>query len=87
MEHYGLLGYPLRHTMSPPIHKRLFELAGEYEYEYLIKEIPPEELEDKIPELMTLDGFNITIPHKINIIPYLDELSDKANLYNSVKFL
>ena len=70
--------------MSPPIHKRLFELAGEYEYEYLIKEISPEELEDKIPELMTLDGFNITIPHKISIIKYLDELDPSAERYNSV---
>ena len=84
MEHYSLLGYPLRHTMSPPIHKRLFELAGEYEYEYLIHEIPPEELEDRIPELMNLDGFNITIPHKISIIKYLDELDPSAERYNSV---
>ena len=28
MKHYGLLGFPLRHTMSPPIHQRLFKLEG-----------------------------------------------------------
>ncbi len=84
MDHYGLLGYPLRHTMSPPIHKRLFELAENFEAEYTLKEIPPEELEDSIPDLMTMNGFNITIPHKISIVKYLDELDASAERYDSV---
>ncbi|MBQ8568615.1 MAG: shikimate dehydrogenase [Oscillospiraceae bacterium] len=84
MKHYGLLGYPLKHTMSPPIHERLFRLSGVEDFDYLIKEIPEEELEARIPELMALEGFNITIPHKINIIKYLDELDSSAERYNSV---
>ena len=42
---YGLLGYPLGHTMSPPIHERLFELAGRAgAYDYQIFELPAEQL-------------------------------------------
>ena len=38
MKRYGLLGYPLKHTMSPPIHKRLFELDGLDGTNYELKE-------------------------------------------------
>ncbi len=83
MEKYGLLGYPLGHTMSPPIHKRLFDLEG-ITADYSLFEIAPEELDTRKEELFALKGFNITIPHKGNIIPYLDELDVTAQRYSSV---
>ena len=82
-KHYGLIGYPLGHSLSPQIHKRLFELAG-IEAEYKLIEIPPEKLKDNFDYLKTLDGFNITIPHKINIIEMCDGLSETAERYGSV---
>lgn len=84
MRHYGLLGFPLRHTMSPPIHQRLFELEGVSDFDYTLKEYSPEELSEKISDVLALDGFNITIPHKVEIIKYIDELADSAKRYNSV---
>ena len=84
MKRYGLLGYPLKHTMSPPIHKRLFELDGLDGTNYELKEYSSEELPCKIDDLMALDGFNVTIPHKVEIIKYLDELGDSAKRYDSV---
>lgn len=84
MRHYGLLGFPLRHTMSPPIHQRLFELEGVSDFDYTLKEYSPEELSEKISDVLALDGFNITIPHKVEIIRYIDELADSAKRYNSV---
>ncbi len=84
MEKYGLLGYPLKHTMSPPIHKRLFELDGNASAEYEVCELPPEELEGKAAYLNSLNGYNITIPYKVDIIKYLDGLDDSAKRYNSV---
>ncbi len=84
MKHYGLLGYPLGHTMSPPIHKRLFVLEGADGCDYTLKEYSAEELSDKISDVLALDGFNITIPHKTEIIKYIDELADSAERYNSV---
>lgn len=80
---FGLIGYPLGHSMSPFIHKRLFELEN-IEADYKLFEIHPDSLPSKIDELKALNGFNVTIPHKIGIIPYIDELSDKAKLYGSV---
>lgn len=84
MKHYGLLGFPLRHTMSPPIHQRLFKLEGVSDFDYTLKEYSPEELSEKISDVLALDGFNITIPHKVEIIKYIDELADSAKRYNSV---
>lgn len=83
MEKYAILGYPLKHTMSPPIHKRLFELEGK-SAEYEICELPPEQLADKAAYLNSLGGYNITIPFKVDIIKYLDELDESAKRYNSV---
>lgn len=83
MEKYAILGYPLKHTMSPPIHKRLFELEGK-SAEYEICEYSPETLADKAAYLNSLGGYNITIPFKVDIIKYLDGLDESAKRYNSV---
>lgn len=83
MEKYAILGYPLKHTMSPPIHKRLFELEGKTA-EYEICEYPPDTLAEKAGYLNSLGGYNITIPFKVDIIKYLDELDESAKRYNSV---
>lgn len=81
---YAVIGHPIGHTMSPFIHKRLFSLAG-IDAEYNVYDVPPEELKDTFDkELSKLNGFNITIPHKQAIIPFLDYLDPKAKLYGSV---
>ncbi|MDE7293016.1 MAG: shikimate dehydrogenase [Oscillospiraceae bacterium] len=82
MKKYGLLGFPLKHTMSPPIHQRLFELDGVNDFTYELMEY--ETLGDNVANLLALDGFNITIPHKVNIIEHIDELADSAERYHSV---
>ena len=84
MSKYALLGYPLGHTMSPPIHKRLFELDGNPGAEYEVCEIPPEQLDSKAEYLNSLNGYNLTIPYKVDIIDHLDELDESAKRYNSV---
>ncbi|MBQ3160988.1 MAG: shikimate dehydrogenase [Oscillospiraceae bacterium] len=84
MSKYGLLGYPLGHTMSPPIHKRLFELDGKADAEYEVCEFAPEILADKIEYLNSLGGYNITIPYKVEIIRHIDGLDESAKRYNSV---
>ncbi|MBD5138354.1 MAG: shikimate dehydrogenase [Ruminococcus sp.] len=84
MSKYALLGYPLGHTMSPPIHKRLFELDGDLSAEYEVCEISPDRLDEKAGYLNSLNGYNITIPYKVDIISHLDELDQSAKRYNSV---
>lgn len=83
MKTYAIIGYPLGHTLSPNIHKRLFSLSGR-EADYVKMEIPPEELAAKHEELSGLGGFNITIPHKVPIIDYCDRLDEGAKRYGSV---
>lgn len=80
---YAILGGSLKHTMSPPIHKRLFELKSR-DFEYEIIEADSNELSQKIGYINSLAGYNITIPHKIEIIKYIDELDSSAKRYNSV---
>lgn len=81
--HYALLGETLGHTMSPTIHKALFELRGR-DFKYDIYEVPPAELKDEEEYLRSLAGFNITIPHKVAIIDMIDELDETAKRYTSV---
>ena len=80
---FAVIGHPIGHTMSPFIHKRLFELAGE-SGDYRIIDVAPDELPVKINMLNELCGYNITIPNKQAIIPYLDRLDEKAEMYGSV---
>lgn len=81
---FAVIGHPIGHTMSPFIHKRLFELSG-IEAEYTKLDIAPENLADEYNKVLSkLDGYNITIPHKQNIIPLIDEIDEKAKMYGSV---
>ncbi len=81
---YAVIGHPIGHTMSPFIHKRLFELA-KIDAEYATLDISPEMLSKEYDRVLSkLDGYNITIPHKQNIIPLIDEIDDKAKMYGSV---
>ena len=83
MRKFCLIGHPLGHSLSPQIHKRLFELSGE-EAEYTLVDIAPEELESKFGFLEEFEGFNITIPHKVDIIRYCGSLAESAARYHSV---
>jgi shikimate dehydrogenase len=68
--------------MSPFIHKRLFELSG-IDADYGVLDI--EDLAaDYDSVLKKLDGYNVTIPHKQAIIPLIDKLDPKAEMYGSV---
>lgn len=80
---FSLLGYPLGHSMSPFIHDELFQLS-KLEGSYTLTSAPPEQLAAAVGELKKLDGFNVTIPYKQKIIPFLDHLAGKAELYESV---
>lgn len=81
---YAVIGHPIGHTMSPFIHKRLFELA-QIDAQYSVLDIAPENLQFEFENtLKNLDGFNITIPHKASIINCLDKLDSKASMYGSV---
>lgn len=77
----AVIGHPIGHTMSPFIQERLFRLSG-IPMEYQVLDVP--DLEEALPYLRTLDCFNITIPHKSAIIPFLDGMCEQAALCGSV---
>ncbi len=75
---HGLIGHPLAHSLSPLIHESLLASAG-LRGSYALYDIAPEELGRRLPSLMDeLDGFNVTIPHKEAILPFLDSLDASA---------
>ena len=83
MESYCLIGNPLKHSVSPFIHQKLFGLSGK-EGRYTLLEIPPEEFESRAGRLTGFSGFNVTIPYKQRILPMLSEISPRAERYGAV---
>ena len=84
LQKFAVIGHPIGHTMSPFIHNSLFAING-VEVEYQTLDISPEKLSDEIGGILApLTGFNVTIPHKENIIPLLDYIDDSAKKYNAV---
>lgn len=75
----GLIGHPVEHSLSPWIHTQFMEQAG-IEGEYKLYPIEPDVFDEKITALLQsgIDGFNITVPYKQRIIPFLDELDQDA---------
>ncbi len=82
--HFGLIGCPLGHSLSPLIHERIMSVMG-IPGEYRLYQIEPEALPAELPKLLAaLDGFNCTIPHKEAVIPFLERLAPSASLYGAV---
>ena len=81
----GLIGDPVEHTMSPVMHNAAFaELA--LDYVYLPFRVKPEDLAPAVSGLRALNvlGFNVTIPHKVSVIPLLDEIDPLAERIGAV---
>ena len=84
----GLLGYPLHHSFSPAMHNSVFEQL-DMGFVYLPLKVKPGRLSEAIAGLRALHfvGANVTIPHKEQIIPYLDALTPEAELVGAVNTL
>lgn len=81
----GIIGYPLTHSISAAIQKAGFESLG-LEGSYDVLETPPEELIPRIKYLKTngYKGFNVTIPLKVPMSLFLDDIDDYANIAGCV---
>ncbi len=82
---YGLIGYPLSHSFSKNFFSKKFEKEGLSDCEY---ELFPMRSLDELSALLRsqpeLQGLNVTIPHKENIIPHLDEIDEAAQEIGAV---
>ena len=84
MQHFGLLGAKLGHSLSPQIHGMIFEELG-IDADYKLLELPAEVLKTAVPELsQSYTGVNVTIPHKIEVMPFLDSISAGAAAIGAV---
>jgi len=81
----GIFGWPISHTLSPLMHDTAIKGCG-LDYSYTPFSVSPENLSKGVEAIRTLDfkGINVTIPHKENIIPYLDRLDSEAKLIGAV---
>lgn len=81
----GLIGHPVEHSFSPPMHNAAFDALG-MDYTYVAFDVNPAELQKAIEGAKSLNirGFNVTIPHKIEVMKYLDEIDDVARLIGAV---
>lgn len=81
----GLIGHPVEHSFSPPMHNAAFKALG-MDYAYVAFDVNPLNLKSAIEGAKSLNikGFNVTIPHKIDVIQYLDEIDDVAGLIGAV---
>ena len=87
MKKYGLLGYPLGPSFSRNYFNQKFE-AERIDAEYLNFEIPEiKEIKNVIKENPELNGLNVTIPYKEQVIPYLDDLDEDARLIGAVNVI
>ncbi len=82
---YALLGCPLGHSLSVHMYNAAFEHMGLNKI-YFLTEVKPEDLGVAIEGMKKLHfgGGNVTIPNKVEIMKYLDEISEEARLIGAV---
>lgn len=81
----GVIGYPIKHSLSPVIQNAAIAAAG-LDYAYIAMPIAPEDLKTAVSGLKVANfsGFNVTIPHKVTIMQYLDEIDPVAEFIGAV---
>ncbi|MDO5832038.1 MAG: shikimate dehydrogenase [Methanobrevibacter sp.] len=81
----GLIGHPVEHSFSPPMHNAAFDELG-MDYAYVAFDVNPKNLQSAIEGAKSLNirGFNVTIPHKIEVMQFLDEIDEVASLIGAV---
>lgn len=79
-----VIGYPIRHSLSPIIHNTLYQIY-DISCEYVLSEVKPGEIKRFVDEIpgRNICGFNVTMPYKKDVIPFLYNTPDTDSV-NSV---
>jgi shikimate dehydrogenase len=82
---FCVIGDPIEHSLSPAMHNAVFEELG-LNCAYTAFRILPENLGEAIRGMraMGIGGVNVTIPHKVAVMDFLDELSEEARIIGAV---
>lgn len=81
----GIIGYPVAHSLSPEMHNAAFaELGMNWRYVPLL--VQPERLPEALRGVLALGfrGVNVTVPHKVTCIPYLDSVTEAVTIAGAV---
>lgn len=85
----GVMGHPIKHSLSAVMHNAVFRELG-LDYTYKSFDVIKEHLEDFIDRCKEdFLGLNVTIPHKVEVMKFLDEINSEAQLIgavNTIKF-
>jgi shikimate dehydrogenase len=81
----GIIGEPIEHTMSPAMHNAMYKTMG-LDFAYVAFPVTSAELGQAIAGMKALNirGLNVTIPHKVAVIPFLDRLDVLADRIGAV---
>jgi shikimate dehydrogenase len=82
---FAVIGDPIDHSLSPNIHNAAFKALG-MDCTYIAYRVPRGELKEGIESLkqIKISGFNVTIPHKIEMVKYVDEQSEECRIIGAV---
>lgn len=82
---YGVIGHPIAQSKSPLIHNDAFQTLN-IDAVYLAFDVDPDDLKRAVLGMRALKiaGFNVTVPHKIKIMEYLDEIDEEARMIGAV---
>jgi shikimate dehydrogenase len=85
---YCIIGDPIHHSLSPGMQNAAFAALG-LNCTYIAFRVPPSELKESVESLRSINiaGFNVTVPHKVEVMKHLDELdvtAKKAAAVNTV---
>lgn len=82
---FAVIGDPIDHSLSPNIHNAAFKALG-MDCTYIAYRVPRGELKEGIESLrqIKISGFNVTIPHKIEMTKYVDEQSEECRIIGAV---
>lgn len=79
MRTFGLIGYPLSHSFSKKFFSEKFETEKIADCKYeLYPIVHADEIKELIAKNTSLCGLNVTIPHKVNVLPFLNEVDEAA---------
>jgi shikimate dehydrogenase len=84
----AVLGWPVRHSLSPAMHNAAFAEA-DLDLVYLALPVPPERLAEVVAALGAVEalGANVTVPHKVAVVDLCDVLTEEARLIGAVNTL
>jgi shikimate dehydrogenase len=82
---YGIFGHPLSHTLSPAMHEAAFQKLG-IQAHYIVLDLLPASFKKLMRRAsrISLSGFNVTVPFKETVIPYLDQVRPEARAIGAV---